>query len=103
LHRIRIASKQLRYAAELSTPVIGKGAHRTAKAGKRLQTLLGDHHDAVSAERWLRTEGLRADPEVSFAAGQLAATLHRHQQSLGGRWRGLWDPLKAKKRHRWLH
>ena len=34
LHKIRIASKQLRYAAEAAEPVIGKDAGRTARSGQ---------------------------------------------------------------------
>ncbi len=35
LHRIRIKAKQLRYAAEAATPVMGKAARRTAKICRR--------------------------------------------------------------------
>ena len=56
LHRIRIKSKQLRYAAEAATPIIGAPARRTASAAERVQTVLGEHHDAVAAEEWLREQ-----------------------------------------------
>src|SRR6185437_7242559 len=78
LHRIRIKAKQLRYAAEAATPVVGKPARRMASAAERVQTVLGQHHDAVAAEDWLRSEwrdqaagtGPRiAVPTLSFEAG----------------------------------
>ncbi|HEY6471762.1 MAG TPA: CYTH and CHAD domain-containing protein, partial [Acidimicrobiales bacterium] len=37
LHRIRIGAKQLRYASELASPVVGKRARRTARRAEALQ------------------------------------------------------------------
>ena len=71
LHRIRIKSKQLRYAAEAATPVIGKAARRTASAAEHVQTVLGEHHDAVAAEAWLRDEW--ADEATSGYLGRRVA------------------------------
>jgi CHAD domain-containing protein len=103
LHRIRIKSKQLRYAAEAATPVMGKAARRTAKAAEDLQTLLGQHHDAVTAESWLRA---RAQEDVSrasaFEAGRMAAEQQRLQRKLRHRWRRTWAPLAQPKRRRWM-
>lgn len=104
LHRIRIAAKQLRYASELSEPAIGRPARRTAAAAEALQDLLGDHHDAVSAEAWLRNTGrtLHSDPAAAFAAGLLAADAQRRAQELRGRWRATWEQVKKKKARRWM-
>ena len=93
LHQIRIASKQLRYAAEAAEPVIGKAAGRTARRAKDLQTLLGDHHDAVAAEEWLQGVALDGTGSAGFAAGQLACTTQREQQELRRRWRAEWNAL----------
>lgn len=50
-HRLRKAGRRLRYIAEAFTQppaeVLGKKAHRAAKRGSRLQTVLGDHRDAL--------------------------------------------------------
>jgi len=103
LHRIRIKAKQLRYAAEAATPVMGKAARRTAKAAEDLQTLLGEHHDAVTAESWLRE---RAEDGVSpagaFEAGRMAAEQQRLQRKIRHGWRRTWAPLAKPKRRRWM-
>ena len=102
LHRIRIASKQLRYAAEAAEPVIGKAARRTARRAKDLQTVLGDHHDAVTAEEWLQGVALDGTGSAGFAAGQLACTTQRQQRQLRRAWRSDWASLAAASSTRWL-
>ncbi len=94
LHRIRIGAKQVRYAAEAAVPVLGTPARRAATAAKRLQELLGDHHDAVTAAAWLRAEAPSASSEASFLAGQLAAGQQRLQERLRRRWRRAWHKLE---------
>ena len=54
LHRVRSLAKRCRYAAEAAAPAIGRRGQDFAKAVARLQTVLGDHQDAVVAEGWLR-------------------------------------------------
>ena len=73
LHRIPIGAKQLRYAAEAATPVMGRAAARTAARAEQLQTVLGEHHDAVTAEAWLREQAVHNTRAASFVAGMLAA------------------------------
>lgn len=50
-HRLRKAGRRLRYIAEAFTQppaeVLGKKARRAGKRGSRLQTVLGDHRDAL--------------------------------------------------------
>jgi CHAD domain-containing protein len=102
LHRIRIAAKQLRYAAEMAAPVMGKPARRTARAAARLQTVLGDHHDAVTAEEWLRRASLHVAPAASFVAGRLAAEETSRQRQRRAQWRAVWNGLDRKMRRKWL-
>jgi CHAD domain-containing protein len=102
LHRIRIAAKQLRYASETAGPVIGRPARRMAKAAESLQSVLGDHHDAVNAEQWLRREALTSRPEASFAAGRLVADQERLQRYLRHRWTTPWNQVRGKKVRAWL-
>jgi CHAD domain-containing protein len=102
LHRIRIKAKQLRYGSEAAIPVIGKQARRTADAAQDLQTVLGDHHDAVGAEQWLWSEALGASPWGSFSAGQLTAEQRRIQFRLRKVWRRDWKQLDQKKVRAWL-
>jgi CHAD domain-containing protein len=60
LHRARKAMKRARYAAELVEPA-DKGMKAVARDAEEMQTLLGEHQDAVIAARFLA--------EVSSADG----------------------------------
>lgn len=101
LHRIRIQAKQLRYAAELTAPVIGTRAGRVAGRAERLQAVLGAHHDAVGAGQWLSDTAATASPRAAFVAGQLFVTEQAHQQRGRRDWRQGWKPLDA--RPGWAH
>ena len=100
LHRVRIKAKELRYASEAAAPVIGKPAKRLAKAAERLQELLGEHHDAVAAEGWLRSEA--SSPMVAFVAGRLSAQQHARQERLRAEWPTVWRGVKDKQLRAWL-
>ncbi|MEU9085546.1 CYTH and CHAD domain-containing protein [Streptomyces sp. NPDC048357] len=75
LHDARKAAKRLRYAAESAVPALGKPAKRLAKAGKKVQTLLGDHQDSVVAREALRGLAVQAAGagESAFTWGVLYA------------------------------
>jgi CHAD domain-containing protein len=81
LHRARKAAKRARYAAELCQPVGGaKHPKRMIKHYKRVQSVLGDHQDAVVASAALRRMALAAGTTVGengFTYGLLFA---REQQ-----------------------
>jgi CHAD domain-containing protein len=94
LHRIRIRSKQLRYAAEVATPVLGRPARRSAHRAEALQTTLGHHHDAVAAEDWLRQEAPLGSTMASFAAGRLTTDELRRQRELRKQWQPVWRRLE---------
>jgi CHAD domain-containing protein len=81
LHEIRIKTKHVRYAAECFEPLAGKRAKVLARHAERLQTVLGDQHDAVMAAARLR-ERPEVQPEVFPAPGQ-------------PRWRPIWRKLRA--------
>lgn len=67
LHEVRKAAKRARYAAE---PAEGRGAARFVRRMKAVQSLLGDHQDAVVACGTLR--GLASgDPAHAFVYGVL--------------------------------
>lgn len=73
LHEIRKAAKRARYAGETAAPALGKPAEKYAKAMKRLQTVLGEHQDAVVAQDALRQMGAQAHQagENGFTFGVL--------------------------------
>jgi CHAD domain-containing protein len=73
-----------------------------ATAVEALQTVLGDHHDAVTAEDWFRREAAAGSSIVAFTAGQMVAMQRQRQERLRLQWRGLWKSLDRKKRRRWL-
>lgn len=98
LHRIRIAAKRVRYAAEALIPVAGRRARSVARAVERLQTILGDQHDAVVARERMRA--LAADQQRAFAAGALAALEHRAATQGRNAWRKAWR--RVKRAHRRL-
>lgn len=102
LHKIRIASKQLRYAAELAEPVLGKAARRTARRAEDIQTILGNHHDSVTAIEWLETIPADSTTEVSFVAGGKAADARHHQCEYRQQWKHAWDKLNSGATTGWL-
>jgi CHAD domain-containing protein len=51
LHKIRLASKKVRYTLELFRPCYGPGFDERLAALKDVQTALGDVNDAVAAAR----------------------------------------------------
>jgi len=72
LHRLRIALKRARYAAELAAPA-GNPLARFLADARALQDLLGEHQDAIVAEQQLRAATVReAATAAAFVAGRLA-------------------------------
>jgi CHAD domain-containing protein len=72
LHRARIQAKRLRYAAELSSQLLGKKGERVVSAAKTFQDVVGAHQDAVVAEEYIRSAVRRARGVSSaLAAGRL--------------------------------
>ncbi len=102
LHKIRIASKQLRYGAELAEPVLGKAARRTARRAEDIQTILGDHHDSVMAVEWLEQIPVDGTTGASFVAGAKAADARRHQLESRRQWGHAWDALHSRTVTGWL-
>jgi len=65
LHQVRIRAKRARYAAEAVAPVARHSVAEFAEAVAGVQKVLGEHHDAVVAEAWLRgRDGEGTDPIV---------------------------------------
>lgn len=100
LHRIRILAKRARYAAEAVQAVAGPAAANFAKAASKLQTVLGEHQDSVTAQAWLR--GARATGRRAFAAGELIATEHMAAGDARARWPKVWKSLDRKRLRSWM-
>ncbi len=95
LHQIRIRAKQLRYAAEAAAPVLGRPVAQLADAAAGLQTVLGDHHDAVVSEEWLRRATVRVRAKGRLlVAGQLIG-FDREDAATGvATWRKSWKAVR---------
>ncbi|MCU1459232.1 MAG: hypothetical protein JWL73_3324 [Actinomycetia bacterium] len=102
LHEVRKRAKRARYAAEAVAPVIGKPARKFADAVAEVQTVLGDHMDAVMAEAWLRAAGLAEPGTVAFAAGALAAKESALAQTARDAFPAVWDAADRKRLRRWM-
>jgi CHAD domain-containing protein len=72
-HEVRIRAKRARYAAEAVAGPLGGPAAEFARAVTTVQTLLGDHQDAVvAAGTWLSIA--QSDPDdhtLAVTAGRL--------------------------------
>jgi len=75
LHQLRIRLKDLRYGAETVALVDGGPARKVAKAAERLQSKLGDLHDAVFSIGWLDSLATE-QPDLADAAQRLIAVQH---------------------------
>lgn len=101
LHEARIRAKRVRYAAESVAPVFGKAARRFAERAADLQTVLGEHQDAVLAIAWLRAQAGGASGRGAFVAGELAGMELRAQGEARAAWPRDWKRLRAKKLRFW--
>ena len=100
LHRIRILAKRARYAAEAVAPVVGEGATAFARAAAKLQTILGEHQDSVTAQAWLRSA--RVTGRRAFVAGELIAMEHLAAQDARAKWPKVWKALDRKRLRKWM-
>ncbi|HEV2285360.1 MAG TPA: CHAD domain-containing protein [Steroidobacteraceae bacterium] len=107
-HKVRRRAKQLRYALESGTFIVGKPAEEMLKALRRMQDKLGAHQDAWMARTHL--SALAADPACAlppatlFVMGKLAE--HHARVTSGTRatvtksWRKVrgrrWKALRAR-------
>jgi len=100
LHRIRILAKRARYAAEAVAPVAGPDAASFAKAAARLQTVLGEHQDSVTAQAWLRAA--KVTGRRAFVAGELIALERIAAADARNAWPQAWQSLDRKKLRDWM-
>jgi CHAD domain-containing protein len=103
LHEARKAAKRARYAAEAVEPAFGKKAKRFAKRMKAVQSVLGDHQDAVTARRVAREIGVHAHlaGENAFTFGLLNERAHRDALEYQRRARSVWKRAARHQERRW--
>ena len=94
LHHIRILVKRARYTVELAAPFLKKSAKRFLQQAKLLQEVLGQHQDALVAEKQLLSQrSFTRRPGVAFVKGILVERFRNRQmvacQNLPLLWRKL--------------
>jgi CHAD domain-containing protein len=108
LHRVRIAAKRARYAAELASrglsPEPAADARRFADDLGELQDLLGRHQDAVVAvsETHAAARTHEGDLGLIVAAGRVIERELQAARRERARFASLWRALSRPKRRRWM-
>jgi CHAD domain-containing protein len=104
LHQARKAAKRARYAGELAQPVIGRKAGRFTRQVKQVQTLLGDHHDAIIAREQERVLGIEAhlSGENAFSYGLLYERESEAADKLRARAFKAWTKASRPRYRRWM-
>jgi CHAD domain-containing protein len=104
LHEARKAAKRARYAAEAARPASGKKARRLAKAMKAVQSVLGDHQDAVNARAVARELGVHANlaGDSAFSFGLLHERANQDAQEQQKRAERVWKRAAHGKALSWL-
>src|ERR1700674_500724 len=94
------ADQRARYAAEAVAPVVGPDAAAFARAAAKLQTILGEHQDSVTAQAWLRAA--RVSGRRAFVAGQLIALEGIAAGDARAKWPKAWKSLDSKRVRDWM-
>lgn len=104
LHTVRKAAKRARYAAELVAPLLGKDATRSAKRFKAVQSLLGDHQDAVQTRRFLRILGGRGHlaGQNGFTVGIWYEQQAAAADDVDAAFDATWRRAARRKHRRWM-
>jgi CHAD domain-containing protein len=101
LHTVRKRAKAVRYAAEVAGPVIGKRAWKLARAMENLQEVLGELHDAIVAEAWLRRAGTKSKASRALVAGELIELELKRQAAYRSAWPKAWRKAADKRLRAW--
>jgi CHAD domain-containing protein len=104
LHEARKAAKRARYAAEVVSPALGSEATRFAQRMKKVQSVLGDHHDAVVARGLDRDLGVAAHlaGENAFSYGLLHEREAQAALRLQDQARQAWKRASRSVYRRWM-
>jgi CHAD domain-containing protein len=104
LHQARKSARRARYAAEAASPAVAKKARRFAKQMKKVQSVLGDHQDAVIARQAARDLGIGAHlaGENAFTYGLLYERETHQATRLQAEARRLWKRSSRPRYRRWM-
>jgi CHAD domain-containing protein len=104
-HEIRIRVKRARYAVEAVAGTVGRPARRLGRALADVQTLLGEHQDAVvAADTWLAIAS--ADPDDHVLAVTAGRLYERERVAIGAvrdAYPLAWQAATRHRRTTWLH
>jgi CHAD domain-containing protein len=103
LHDLRIRAKRCRYAAEAAAAATGKRAAMFAREVAALQEVLGELHDAVVAEDWLRerAQAPRIHDTALFATGELVALQRDAAERSRAGWPAVWRRVESRWTDAW--
>ena len=82
--------------------MIGKPAGDFADAVAAIQSVLGDHQDAVVGEAWLRGAAGAGRRDAALVAGMLIAAERASAAGTRNGWRQVWDAANRRKLRVWL-
>jgi len=80
--------------------VVGADATAFGRAAAKLQTVLGEHQDSVTAQAWLR--GARVTGRRAFVAGELIALEGIAAVKARSEWPKVWKSLDRKRLRAWM-
>jgi CHAD domain-containing protein len=103
-HETRKAAKEVRYAAECAGQALGQDAAKLAKRAKKIQSVLGDQHDAVVARALTRDIAIRAHlaGESTFSLGIVHEACDRDAVALAAKAMDRWDRIPVGHGPAWL-
>ena len=102
LHKTRIRLKRARYATELAAATTGKPAQRVIKRAKKLQDILGQHQDAIVAQREIRKLARVVDGcESARMAGRLIERQKRRAADARTQLRDAWKRVDKASKAAW--
>jgi CHAD domain-containing protein len=102
LHQVRIRTKRFRYACGAVAGAVGEEVASMAKAAAALQDVLGELHDAVVAEQWLRTVAAGLPASAAAAARQVIAREAAAARRARSEWPPAWERLNDKSLRAWM-
>ena len=104
LHQARKSARRARYAAEATRPVAGQRASRFAREMKNVQSVLGEHQDAVLARQAARELGIGAHlaGENAFTYGLLYERERQHAVRRQLEARAVWKHASRPRYRKWM-
>ena len=104
LRQARKAARRARYGSEVAAPAIGKKARRFTRQMKKVQSVLGEHQDAVIARHAARELGISAylAGENAFSYGLLYERDVCHGQRLQAGAQQAWKRASHARHLRWM-